>query len=47
MMGYLFLSYESPDDREMATFVTFARTSAGHALNAAIFEGFGSIYTDI
>ena len=47
MMGYLLLSYQPLDDSEIATLVAFTQTQAGRALNAAIFEGFGSMYADI
>ena len=47
LMGYLMLSYQPLDDVETARLVEFVKTSAGRALNAAIFDGFGTMYSDI
>jgi hypothetical protein len=47
LMGYLMLSYQPLDDVETARLVEFVQTSAGRALNAAIFDGFGTMYSDI
>ena len=47
LMGYLMLSYQPLDDAETTALVDFVQTPAGRALNAAIFEGFGTMYADI
>jgi hypothetical protein len=47
LMGYLMLSYQPLDDVETARLVEFVQTTAGRALNAAIFDGFGTMYSDI
>jgi hypothetical protein len=47
LMGYLMLSYQPLDDAETQRLVAFVQTPAGRALNAAIFEGFGTMYADI
>lgn len=54
LMGYLMLSYQPLDDvetarlaEETARLAEFVQTSAGRALNAAIFDGFGTMYSDI
>jgi hypothetical protein len=47
LMGYLMLSSQPLDDAETARLAEFVQTSAGSALNAAIFDGFGTMYSDI
>ena len=47
LMGYLMLSYQPLDDVETARLVAFVQTSAGRALNAAIFDSFGTMYSGI
>lgn len=47
LMGYLLLSYQPLNDAETALLVDFVQTPAGRALNAAIFDGFGTMYADI
>lgn len=45
--AFLLLAYHPLSDREMEIYLNFARTDAGSALNAALFEGFGEAYEDI
>lgn len=47
LMGYLMLSYQPLDNAETDILVKFVQTPAGKALNAAIFDGFGTMYADI
>lgn len=47
LMGYLMLSYQPLEDRDFLTYVQFTQSPAGRALNAAIFEGFNTMYADI
>lgn len=47
LMGYLILSYSSLEDDEKHALIEFMGSSAGKALNAAIFEGFSKMYADI
>jgi hypothetical protein len=47
LMGYLMLSYQPLEDFETAKLVDFVQTPAGRALNAAIFDGFSTMYADI
>jgi hypothetical protein len=46
LFSYLMLSYQPLNDTEMAALVAFVQTPAGRALNAAIFDGFGTMYAD-
>lgn len=47
LFSYLMLSYQPLDDVETATLVAFTQSPAGRALNAAVFDGFGTMYADI
>ena len=47
LMGYLMLSYQPLDDAELDAYLTFSESAVGRALNAAFFDGFGIVYTDI
>ncbi len=44
--AYMLLAYYPLDDAEVARYATFAETSAGRALNRALFDGFGRAYED-
>jgi hypothetical protein len=45
--GFLLMAYRPLDLAELDAYVTFSGTDAGQALNAALFDGFESIYADI
>lgn len=47
LYGYLLLAYHPLDDDELATYIAFAETPAGQALNRALFAGFEAAYEDI
>lgn len=47
MYGYFLLAYHPLTDDEVSSYVKFARTPAGAALNRALFAGFGTAYEDI
>jgi hypothetical protein len=47
LMGYLMLSYQPLDAADLEVYLTFSESTAGRALNAAYFDGFGIVYTDI
>lgn len=47
LMGYLMLSYQPLNDAETERLAEFVQTSAGRALNAAISDGFGTMYSYI
>lgn len=47
LYGYLLLAYHPLDDDELATYIAFAETPAGAALNRALFAGFEAAYEDI
>lgn len=45
--GFLLMAYRPVDLADLADYVEFSDTEAGRALNAALFEGFDRLYTDI
>ncbi len=47
LMGYLMLMVQPLDADERATYVAFVQTAEGAALNAALFDGFGQVYSDL
>ncbi|MEP1521415.1 hypothetical protein [Ascidiaceihabitans sp.] len=47
LMGYLMLSYRPLDEQDFQTYLAFTQTPAGRALNAAVFDGFNTMYADI
>ncbi|MGC1495981.1 MAG: DUF2059 domain-containing protein [Sulfitobacter sp.] len=47
LYGYLLLAYHPLNDDELQSYLTFAETPAGQALNRALFDGFGTAYEDI
>ncbi|MFX4297914.1 hypothetical protein [Sulfitobacter sp. DFL-23] len=47
LMGYLMLLVQPLDADDRATYVAFAQTPEANALNAALFDGFGVVYSDL
>lgn len=47
LLGFFLLAYHPLSDADLQTYASFAKTEAGIALNAALFEGFGKAYEDI
>ncbi len=47
LFGYMLMAYSPLEDAELETYITFAMTPAGQALNRALFTGFGKAYEDI
>ncbi|NNE52508.1 MAG: hypothetical protein HKN30_08905 [Sulfitobacter sp.] len=47
LFAYLLLAYHPLSDDDLDTYIAFARTEAGRALNRALFDGFGQAYEDI
>ncbi|MCR8826585.1 DUF2059 domain-containing protein [Pseudosulfitobacter koreensis] len=47
LMGYLLLLMQPLDADERATYLAFMKTPEGGALNAALFDGFGRVYSDL
>ncbi|MCX7559752.1 DUF2059 domain-containing protein [Sulfitobacter sp. F26204] len=45
--GFLLLAYHPLTDDDLRTYIAFAKTPAGQALNRALFNGFGKAYEDI
>jgi hypothetical protein len=43
----MLMAYSPLEDAELETYITFAMTPAGQALNRALFTGFGKAYEDI
>lgn len=47
LMGYLLLLVQPLDADERATYLAFVQTPEAGALNAALFDGFGTVYSDL
>lgn len=47
LMGYLLLLMQPLDAEERATYVAFMQTPEAGRLNAALFDGFGTVYSDL
>ncbi|MBM1814750.1 DUF2059 domain-containing protein [Pseudosulfitobacter pseudonitzschiae] len=47
LMGYLMLLMQPLDADERATYVAFMQTPEAGRLNAALFDGMGSVYSDV
>lgn len=47
LFGFLLLAYHPLSDDDLRAYIAFSETSAGQALNRALFEGFGKAYEDI
>ena len=47
LFGYLLLAYHPLEEDGLRSYLAFAGTSAGQALNRALFAGFGKAYEDI
>lgn len=47
LYGYLLLAYSPLSDDDLRSYIAFSQTSAGQALNRALFNGFGKAYEDI
>lgn len=47
LFGYLLLAYHPLEDDGLRDYLAFTNTSAGQALNRALFAGFGKAYEDI
>ncbi len=47
LYGYMLLAYHPLNDDELQRYLDFSETSAGQALNRALFDGFGRAYEDI
>lgn len=47
LYGYLLLAYSPLTDDDLKTYIAFSQSSAGLALNRALFNGFGKAYEDI
>ncbi len=45
--GYLMLAYDPLDEETVEKYITFWSTPPGKALNAALFDGFNSLYDEI
>ena len=47
LTSFLLLAYHPLEDDELDSYIAFSETSAGQALNTALFNGFGKAYEDI
>jgi hypothetical protein len=47
LYGFRLLAYHPLTDAELEAYIAFSQTSAGQALNRALFNGFGTAYEDI
>ena len=47
LYGYLLLAYEALEAGDLEDYVAFSQTAPGHALNAALFAGYETMYRDI
>ncbi|MFK7835729.1 MAG: hypothetical protein AB8B60_05870 [Sulfitobacter sp.] len=47
LFGYLLLAYHPLSDDDLRDYIAFSESTAGQALNRALFEGFGKAYEDI
>jgi hypothetical protein len=47
LFGFLLMAYHPLEDAELEAYIAFSDTGAGHALNNALFAGFGAMYEDI
>lgn len=47
LYGYLLMAYSPLTDAELQAYIDFGTTTAGQALNRALFDGFGAAYEDI
>lgn len=47
LSGYLCASLGSLPEGDLAAYTAFSQTEEGHALNNAIFDGFGALYDDL
>ncbi|UOA27270.1 DUF2059 domain-containing protein [Pseudosulfitobacter sp. DSM 107133] len=47
LMGYLLLLVQPLDADDRATYLAFLKTPEAGALNAALFDGFGTVYSDL
>lgn len=47
LLAYLLMSYQPLPAEDMAAYIAFSQSDAGRALNAALFDGFDTLYSDI
>lgn len=47
LLGFMLMAYSPLSEAELNTYVAFAASPAGQALNTALFDGFGKAYEDI
>jgi len=47
LFGYLLMAYRPLSDDDLAAYIAFSESPAGHALNAALFSGFDVLYRGI
>lgn len=47
LFGFLLMAYRPIDDETLDAYVAFSGTAAGRSLNAALFDGFDTIYSEI
>ena len=47
LYGFLVMAYAPMTDAELDAYTEFSRTDAGQDLNAALFAGFGDMFTDV
>lgn len=47
LYGFLLLAYSPLDDTGLDSYLAFAKTDAGSALNRALFDGYGAAYAEI
>ena len=47
LYGYLVLAYIGLPQNDLDAYLAFSRSEAGQALNAALFDGFGSVFRDV
>ncbi|MDW4496553.1 DUF2059 domain-containing protein [Sulfitobacter sp. D35] len=45
--GFALLAYQPLPTEDMEAYLAFSRTAAGQALNTALFDGFGAVYSDL
>ena len=47
LFGYLVLAYIGLPQDDLDAYLAFSRSEAGQALNAALFNGFGTVFRDV
>ncbi len=47
LFGFMLMAYSPLSDADLEAYIAYSETAAGQALNAALFDGFGSMYRGI